>query len=1018
MRKKAAKKTGNLKPVKNNGAGEKMKYPRFVSLRVRLLLLVFLAAAPAMALMFYTTFNQRQFEIHQIKAGVKHLTKAIAYSQNELLHNTKQTLVVLSFLPEIQSADSKTCGAMFEKLQKHYSHYLNLEIADAGGNLVCSADTAVKRKKVSGEAWFRRTVQSGHFSSGNYQVTETGKPIVVVGHPILDSNGNIKGVIGASLDLNYLSQVAVNLGLSQGMVFNLLDRDGTVIVHYPEPEKWVGKNLSSQPLVKLILRDNEGMTEIRQADGDDHFYAFTQLGKGPAALYLSIGISKKILFAATEQLLAQVIFFHILIVALMLFLAWVGGLFILRRLAMLNHVVRNINLGNLNARTGVLSYKDELGQVAVAFDEMARSLQVRESERELASKLLTESEHRYAQLIASAPDPLVILSASGYIKTVNQAAEQISGYTAEELVGKHFAKTRIVAPPSLSKAIHEFALLLLGKERPPYEIEIICKDEAVRIFEAHSHLVKYDNSKSEVLVILRDLTERKEAEKESRLQVAALEAAANGIFITDREGMILWANSAFTRLTGYSREEIIGKNPRIFKSGSGNQTPEFYKNIWETILAGEVWRGEIVNRRKDGSLYNEEMMITPVRAFGKEVTHFIAVKQDITDHKNLEESYRQSQKMEAIGRLAGGIAHDFNNILTVLTGYTDLMLSNLPPDDSKRPDLMEIRKATDRAANLTRQLLIFSRRQIVNPQIVNLNDLILNLDKMLRRVIGENVELITIPGQPLFPVKADAGQLEQVLINLSVNARDAMPEGGKLIIETVNIHLDEDYIRVHEHSVAAGNFVMIAVSDTGCGMSAEVKKHVFEPFFTTKPKDKGTGLGLATCYGIVKQMKGFIWFYSEVGKGTLFKIYLPCAEGVPEALSKPEKNEPLPVGTETILLVEDEPLVRQLNARILRKQGYDVIEAMNGDDALSFIREHQKRKIHLLFTDIVMPGINGTELAERIKEISPNIKTLFTSGYTDETVLRYGVLESRLAFLQKPISPQMLVRKIREILDH
>jgi CheY-like chemotaxis protein len=366
--------------------------------------------------------------------------------------------------------------------------------------------------------------------------------------------------------------------------------------------------------------------------------------------------------------------------------------------------------------------------------------------------------------------------------------------------------------------------------------------------------------------------------------------------------------------------------------------------------------------------------------------------------------------------LAGGVAHDFNNLLTVITGFASMALETLPPNHPAGNDIEGIQKTVQRAANLTRQLLAFARRQVIEPRVLNLNDLVLNVEKMLSRLIGEHIKLTTVLAPNLAPIKADPGQLEQVLFNLAVNARDAMLHGGQLTIETANVTLDHHYARRHAE-VTPGEYVLLAVSDTGVGMTEEVKAHLFEPFFTTKEVGKGTGLGLATCFGIVKQSGGHIRAYSELGEGTTFKIYLPQTTGVAQPLVKPEPLDVLAQGTETILLAEDEAMVRSLAGRALRQQGYTVLEAANGLEALRLAQSQREKVIHLLVTDMVMPQLGGAELASQLKSVRPGLKVLYMSGYTDSTIIRYGLPQAGVAFLQKPFSTQRLVRKVRDMLD-
>jgi signal transduction histidine kinase/ActR/RegA family two-component response regulator len=398
-----------------------------------------------------------------------------------------------------------------------------------------------------------------------------------------------------------------------------------------------------------------------------------------------------------------------------------------------------------------------------------------------------------------------------------------------------------------------------------------------------------------------------------------------------------------------------------------------------------------------------------------------AVKRALNSHRvqvELRQSQvqlQQAQKMEAIGRLAGGVAHDFNNLLTAMLGYSELLLDQLTPDDSRRREVEEIRKAAERAVALTRQLLAFSRKQAWQPKVLDLNQIVVGVDKMLQRLIGEDIALQTLPEEHLWPIKADAGQVEQVIMNLAVNARDAMPDGGRLTIETCNVELDAEYVR-HHATVATGSYVMLAVSDNGCGMSDEVKAHLFEPFYTTKERGKGTGLGLATVYGIVKKSGGHVWAYSELGVGTTFKAYFPRVTDQVAAGGKRPPMRELPTGTETILLVEDEDAVRRLTREVLGRQGYRVLDAGNGAEALAMWRATAE-PVHLLVTDLIMPEMNGRDLVSELSLKHPALKVLYISGYTDRAIVLNGTLAPNAAFLQKPFTPEALTRAVRQVLD-
>ncbi|MBL7645631.1 MAG: PAS domain S-box protein [Candidatus Hydrogenedentes bacterium] len=637
--------------------------------------------------------------------------------------------------------------------------------------------------------------------------------------------------------------------------------------------------------------------------------------------------------------------------------------------------------------------------------------------------------------------------------------------------------------------------------------------------------------------------ERREAEERLRLHSAALNAANNGIVITDLEGTITWANPAFAKISGYALDEAIGKNPRdLVKSGQHHR--KLFENLWATIQAGRVWRGTLINRRKDGDLYSEAQSISPIRDGSGNVTHFVAVKEDvteklraqatlqearerlqravtagnialwewnratgtvlysaewmeqvgleaaevvntiddwfrrvhpedigplrktlddcvsepwrrfqrefrikradgelrwillgaaavadesgspsriigtnvdITDRKRLELEFLQAQKMESIGLLAGGVAHDFNNLLGVIGGYTELMLESVGAEGPLHENVMQIKRAADRATGLTRQLLAFSRRQILRPSVADLNGIIEDAEKMLRRLIGEDIELRVELTPGLGRVMADPGQVDQILMNLAVNARDAMPGGGRLTIATRNEEIDERQARQRPGG-RPGRYACVEVRDSGIGMDAEVRARIFEPFFTTKEVGKGTGLGLATVYGIVKQSGGNIWVESESGKGTAFQIYLPWIEAAPALERHDSLPEGMVPGGETILLAEDEEALRAVMRITLSRAGYTVLEAHDGLHALSLLKAHPGR-VDLVLTDVVMPGLNGPDLVREIAGLQPGVKVLFMSGYADDTIVHQGVLDDGIEFINKPFSFIQLNRKVREVLD-
>ena len=516
------------------------------------------------------------------------------------------------------------------------------------------------------------------------------------------------------------------------------------------------------------------------------------------------------------------------------------------------------------------------------------------------------------------------------------------------------------------------------------------------------------------LVVSASAAQRRRAESalrdaHQRLR-AVIESSPLPIYALDTASVVQSWNQAAEVLFGWRAEEVVGRPLPTIPSDRTE-----YDRLRERLLEGESIRATEVTRvRKDGTSVVLSLSAAPLRDATGEVVGTLSIAADLTELRQLEVQYRQAQKMEAVGRLAGGIAHDFNNILTAILGTTSLMAETIGADSPARLDLLEVEKAARRAAGLTHQLLAFSRRQVLEPQVIDANDLVRDVEAMLRRLIGENIELRTILSPDAGTVRADPGQLEQAIVNLVVNARDAMPRGGRVTVETASAEFDSQYVTGHAAAVP-GPYVLLAISDTGTGMNAETRAHLFEPFYTTKEPGKGTGLGLATVYGIVKQSGGYIWAYSELGHGATFKIYLPRVAGRPTPPSSPAVAQPSR-GSETVLVVEDEDSVRRVAVRILRARGYSVLEAGSGKEALEISAVHAQ-PIHILVTDVAMPGINGRELARLLSLERPDTQTLYLSGYTDHAIVENGQLEPGLAFLQKPFTPDALARKVREVLD-
>ncbi len=760
------------------------------------------------------------------------------------------------------------------------------------------------------------------------------------------------------------------------------------------------------------------------------------------------------------------------------------------------------------------------------------------TQRKQTEEALRRSETRFKELVDLLPQVVYEMDKEGTLTFANQKAFSSFGYTQEDLE-EGINVLHVLAPEDRDRGRQDILRILNGDRLPGIEYTALRKDGSRFPVLVYGGPIISQGRTVGVRGILVDMTERKQAEEMLRKLSCAVEQSPVSVVITDTRGNIEYVNPKFTQLTGYALEEVLGENPRVLKSGLTPSTA--YQALWNTITSGGEWVGEFHNRKKNGELYWEDASISPLTNIEGQITHFIGVKEDITERKRVEEAllesearyrslyssmnegvalheilydqegnpsdYRildvnpayesifgvkkeqvvgrvgsslyasvpppylgiyeqvartghpfsfqtsvekmnkslrisafcpakgkfatvlediserlqlesqllQAQKLEMVGRLAGGIAHDFNNLLTVINCHSQLLAYQFDPHDPIRKDIEQIKKAGAQAAQLISQLLAFSRRQVLNPRVLDLNEVVGNMEKMLRRLISENIHLVTSLGARVGRVKADPTQLEQVIVNLVVNACDALPHGGRIAIETADLAIDAAC--AHQYlPLTPGDYIMMSVSDDGCGMDEETQARIFEPFFTTKEQGKGTGLGLSTVYGIVKQSGGHTGVSSAKGQGTTFKIYLPSVE---EAVDerKDEPSEEYSVGgRETVLLVEDDANVRGLVQQILRNHGYTVLEAPDPAEALRIAHE-QSNPLDLLLTDVVMPQMSGYQLADRLAAFRPEMRVLYMSGYTDEGVVHHRIQEPRVSFIQKPFSSETLLRKARRILD-
>jgi two-component system cell cycle sensor histidine kinase/response regulator CckA len=645
---------------------------------------------------------------------------------------------------------------------------------------------------------------------------------------------------------------------------------------------------------------------------------------------------------------------------------------------------------------------------------------VTESRRaeELLTNELRENEARYRRIIETTSEGVWLIDVEGKTTFVNSHMAEMLGYTREEMLGRSVfsfmdEESQALAHAKLQRRQQGVAESHEHTYRKKDGTTLWALAKSNPIFDDQG---RYDGA----LGLITDISERRDAEEARRHLASIVESSDDAIISRDLDGRIRTWNQGAEKLFLYSAREAIGRPIAML------YPPERSAELSDS--SEDVNRGQTVTDvlvqaiRKDGSRVEVSVKASRLSDADGKVYGASVIARDLSEQHKIqstlrrtEEQLRQAQKMEAVGSLAGGVAHDFNNLLSIILSYTNLIVEDLKPGDPIRADLEEVYKAGARAAELTRQLLAFSRQQMLQPTVLDLNQIVAGLQKMLARLLREDIVLSVLASPTVGKVHADQGQIEQVIMNLVVNARDAMPHGGNLTIETANVRLDADYAANH-HGVVPGPYVMVAVTDTGVGMDRATQDRAFDPFFTTKEKGKGTGLGLSTVYGIVQQSGGHVWLYSEPGKGTTFKIYLPRTDRAADASPS---LQPAPVtlrGTETVLLVEDDEQVRAIMRSILRKYGYNVLEAQNGGEAF-LICEKYTARIHLLLTDVVMPRMSGRQLAERLALLRPEMQVLYVSGYTENSIVHHGVLDAGIAFLQKPITPDALLRKVREVLE-
>ena len=599
---------------------------------------------------------------------------------------------------------------------------------------------------------------------------------------------------------------------------------------------------------------------------------------------------------------------------------------------------------------------------------------------------------------------------------VGSEVERLTGYTPAEILGKPKVWRGLIHPDDF-RSVQETILFCVRQREPILRMEyrIVRKDGESRWINDRRQMI-YDEGGRLLCIdgLCLDISEQKRDEEVRRQLTAAVEHAADAIMVTDAEWIVQYVNPAFEKVTGYAKEEVLGRTPNILAADGENI--QAYLGIEDKIRTGSPWKGRLKNKRKDGILLEQDTVVSPIRDSGGTIVNHVVASRDITREVQLEKQARTAQHMEAVGTLAGGIAHDFNNALTGIIGFADLLRMRLGKEPKLQGDVDEILKCAERASTLTRQLLAFARRQVIEPVVLDINTVVRDLSRLMKKVSGEQIEVRTRLAEGIPPVFADRGQLEQVLLNLCLNSRDAMPGGGEFFVSTDGVVWEGERVE-DQAAISAGQYVLLTVSDNGDGMDDATRKRAFEPYFTTKAPGKGTGLGLSMVYGIVKQNAGFVFLDTRPGEGTTFRFYFPASEAVSEEKKEKRENREAAVkgGTETILLAEDEEAIRNLAERSLRGYGYDILVARDGAEAVALCEAHPEIAIALL--DVVMPRMGGIEALDAMRRLRPDLKAMFTSGYSTDRIHESFVLLPGIEFLPKPYSPASLARRVREVLD-
>jgi PAS domain S-box-containing protein len=984
-----------------------MKFP----IKYKLASIAFLILIPLLVYGIYHSYKTIEHGKEDIKADNLVLAVHIANELDDLIDSSFATLRSLSKHPAVISKDSRDCDRLFKELLPSYPDHLNILAAGMDGYNYGSGEYSpdVHKLNYNDKEWYIKA-RKGLNVVGDLHISKLLKTSsAMIAFPVTDSGNRQVGVIGMPLNFTMLrNRILKSLPRKEGASITIVDSNNNILVcTVSEHSGGTCKKVLSRALPPHDV--NSGSMEGTGPDGIQRLYSYAGLSR--ASWRVIIGVPQEVAYQPASAFGKHYLMILFIISAMALILSYIVSKKLTHNISSLVSGLRELEQGNLSA-TLALSGHDELQEVAESFNRMA-------AKRKEGDEKLRDSEAFRTAVLNGIGEGVVVIGRDYRILSANQGYCDQVKMSCDTILGKH---CHAVSHHS-EKPCFEIAggcdctvqKCLEDGERHRSMHTHLDKDGHARFIETNAYPLKDSSGEItaaiETLVDVTDLVTLEKKLMEVKDQYKKLyDDAPDMMHSVDREGTIIICNQTELNALGFKAEELISSK---LKDLIVPEERDACTVKMKALYDKGFFEGEITLLAKDGRRI--PVLIRSKVIYDNDGRYLMsdAVLRDITEKKHLEAQLFQAQKMEAVGLLAGGVAHDFNNILTVVVGYGSLLLNKTETDNTARGYVEQVLAAAERATSLIRNLLAFSRKQIINPKPVHLSEVVKNLEKLLTRLISEDIELKLYLAHQEASVLADASQIDQVLMNLAINAKDAMPDGGTLIIETELVEIDEAYVRQHVFA-QPGQYMLLSMTDTGKGMDAKTKGKIFEPFYTTKEVGKGSGLGLAMVYGIIKQHNGYINVYSEPGKGTTFKLYLPVVAQEAEQLAT-AVLQPVSGGTETILLAEDAVTVRDLAKNILEEYGYQVIVAENGVDAIEAYTAHPE--IALLILDVIMPGKNGKEVYAEIRGLRPDIKALFMSGYTANIIHKKGVLESATEFISKPFSPNAFLRKVREVLD-